>query len=112
MVIGPAIRIGQIVYKIFTYQNKTIKNVYKDTPNWMSKGVEHGAGIGTLTGGIIEYFKSEEQDGNLIGLPQAGKQGRNNRFRKTRSSLFKSSRGRCNPKTGRNCFGKKYRRYR
>ncbi len=96
--IGTAIRIGQIVYKIYRFQDRVIGKALRGYPRGIRYGVQHGAGIGAIAGSAIEYYKPEEPEGNIIGVPEKAQFKRpNNRQYKTRSAVRKSVRGRCYP---------------
>ncbi len=101
MVIGivtNAIRIGSILYKVYRFQDRTISKAYRGFPRGVGRGVSHGAGLGTIAGSAIEYYKQEEDGGNLIGVPERKTGKGRYRQRQTRSKIFKSARGRrCAP---------------
>ncbi len=113
MVVGaiPAIiRLGQIAYRVYRFQDRAIGKAYRGFPRGVRQGVVHGSTLGTLSGGIIESLK-DEAGGNIVGIPETVGQRQYNRLGKARSSLFKSARRRRG--RYRNCYSdrKKYSRY-
>ncbi len=93
MVVGliPSIvRLGQVVYKVYRFQDRAIGKAYRGFPRGVGKGVQHGAGLGTIVGSAIEFYKDEEQGGNMIGVPQRIQQRQYNKFQKGRGKVFGS----------------------
>ncbi len=99
--ISTAIRIGQLVYRIYRFQDRAIGRAYRGFPRQVRVGVQSGAGLGLVSGGAVEYFKQEEQGGNIIGLPEKIKQGKYNRQPKARNQVFQSARGGRRSKRGK-----------
>ncbi len=95
MVIGPAIstavKVGQILYRIVIAQNRVIGKAYSRYPRQVRTGVQHGAGLGSIAGSVVEYYREEEQGGNIVGLPEKVQQRKHNRFGQTRNQVFNST---------------------
>ncbi len=108
MVIGaiPAIvRIGIVVYKVVTAQNKVISKAWQGFNKDIVSGIQWGAGLGALIGSTVDYYARDETDGNIIGVPETPfQQGNDNRFGQARKQVFNSSSKR------RYCKKRSYRR--
>ncbi len=94
-VIGTVIRLGTVLYRVAKTSNRFPKTMRVLRRQGAYEGAQYGAGLGAFVANVEYYF---EQEGRLDGIPSQIKQRNGNRFRKTRSSLFKSARNRCYPK--------------
>ncbi len=110
MVISGVLKIGQVIYRIARFQEKAIGHAYRFYPKPIRQGVVHGSTIGTIAGGVIEFFKGEEESGNIDGIQTGIQKRHDNRQRQTRGTFqrFVGNRGkrkkynnRCRPKYSR-----------
>ncbi len=88
-IIPTAIRIGQLVYRVYRFQDRAIGKAYRGFPRGVARGVQHGAGLGAIAGSAIEFYKDEEAGGNIIGIPERFRQRQYNRQYKTRSKVHR-----------------------